>query len=196
MELRKQKKIIIPPDPPYLLILLVLLIFTSPPETMPNHQEIHYIGRVLDKEKQAPLSGAKITINVPGSSVVVYSDLEGIYKFKVPFDDSSVVEGEITIEATGYKSYYSFIRFLPSERDIGDIKLVYPHYQEIENNDNLLPIFAAIMVILALIVTALTLPPPQEMPPLETPDNRINLQKQLHVSVNSVDQGLMLSIFS
>ena len=163
---------------------------------MPNHQEIHYIGRVLDKEKQAPLSGAKITIHVPGSSVIVYSDLEGIYKFKVPFDDNSVVEGEITIEATGYKSYYSFIRLLPSQRDIGDIKLVYPHYPEVENNDNLLPFFAAIMVILALIVTALTLPPPQEMPPLETPDNRINLQQQLHFSVNSVDQGLTSSIFS
>ena len=173
---------------------------------MPNHQDIHYIGRVLDREKQAPISGAKVSINLPGSSVVVYSDLEGIYKFQVPFDDSNVLEGEITIEAKGYKTYSSFIRLLPDDRDIGDIRLVYPHNvsphnvsphdQEVENQDNLLPIFAAIMVVLALIVAALTLPPPQETPPLEIPDNRINLQQVLPLSVNSLYEGLTSSIYS
>ncbi|BAY48516.1 hypothetical protein SAMD00079811_61410 [Scytonema sp. HK-05] len=177
---------------------------------------INYIGRVLDKEKQAPISGAKVSINLPGSSVVVYSDLEGIYKFQVPFDDSNVLEGEITIEAKGYKTYSSFIRLLPDDRDIGDIPLVsphnvsphnvsphnvsphnvHPHAQEVENQDNLLPIIAAIMVVLALIVAALTLPPPQETPPPETPDNLINLQQPLPLSVNSVYEGLTLSIFS
>jgi hypothetical protein len=178
---------------------------------MPNHQDIHYIGRVLDREKQAPISGAKVSINLPGSSVVVYSDLEGIYKFQVPFDDSNVLEGEITIEAKGYKTYSSFIRLLPDDRDIGDIRLVSPHNvsphnvsphnvsphdQEVENQDNLLPIFAAIMVVLALIVAALTLPPPQETPPLEIPDNRINLQQVLPLSVNSLYEGLISSIYS
>ena len=167
---------------------------------------INYIGRVLDREKQAPISGAKVSINLPGSSVVVYSDLEGIYKFQVPFDDSNVLEGEITIEAKGYKTYSSFIRLLPDDRDIGDIRLVYPHNvsphnvsphdQEVENQDNLLPIFAAIMVVLALIVAALTLPPPQETPPLEIPDNRINLQQVLPLSVNSLYEGLVSSIYS
>ncbi len=172
---------------------------------------INYIGRVLDREKQAPISGAKVSINLPGSSVVVYSDLEGIYKFQVPFDDSNVLEGEITIEAKGYKTYSSFIRLLPDDRDIGDIRLVYPHNvsphnvsphnvsphdQEVENQDNLLPIFAAIMVVLALIVAALTLPPPQETPPLEIPDNRINLQQVLPLSVNSLYEGLISSIYS
>ncbi len=162
---------------------------------------INYIGRVLDREKQAPISGAKVSINLPGSSVVVYSDLEGIYKFQVPFDDSNVLEGEITIEAKGYKTYSSFIRLLPDDRDIGDIRLVSPHNvsphnvsphdQEVENQDNLLPIFAAIMVVLALIVAALTLPPPQETPPLEIPDNRINLQQVLPLSVNSLYEGLI-----
>ena len=167
---------------------------------------INYIGRVLDREKQAPISGAKVSMNLPGSSVVIYSDLEGIYKFQVPFDDSNVLEGEITIEAKGYKTYSSFIRLLPDDRDIGDIRLVYPHNvsphnvsphdQEVENQDNLLPIFAAIMVVLALIVAALTLPPPQETPPLEIPDNRINLQQVLPLSVNSVYEGLTSSIYS
>ncbi|BAZ22830.1 hypothetical protein NIES4073_37180 [Kalymmatonema gypsitolerans NIES-4073] len=172
---------------------------------------INYIGRVLDREKQAPISGAKVSMNLPGSSVVIYSDLEGIYKFQVPFDDRNVLEGEITIEAKGYKTYSSFIRLLPDDRDIGDIRLVYPHNvsprnvsphnvqphaQEVENQDNLLPIIAAIMVVLALIVAAVTLPPPQETPPLETPDNLINLQQVLPLSVNSVYEGLTLSIFS
>jgi hypothetical protein len=177
---------------------------------------INYIGRVLDREKQAPISGAKVSMNLPGSSVVIYSDLEGIYKFQVPFDDSNVLEGEITIEAKGYKTYSSFITLLPDDRDIGDIRLVYPHNvsphnvsphnvsphnvsphdQEVENQDNLLPIFAAIMVVLALIVAALTLPPPQETPPLETPDNLINLQQVLPLSVNSVYEGFTSSIYS
>ncbi|WP_017317836.1 peptidase associated/transthyretin-like domain-containing protein [Mastigocladopsis repens] len=166
---------------------------------MPNNQAIHYIGRVLDKEKQAPISGAKVTINLPGSSLVIHSDLEGIYKFQVPFDNSSVLEGEITIEAKGYKTYYSFIRLLAYERDLGDIRLVYPqsqHYQEAENDSNLLPIIAAIMVVLALILAALTLPPPQETPPLENPDNRINLQQPFHVSRNTISEGFPSSRFS
>ncbi|MBW4633315.1 MAG: hypothetical protein KME30_15890 [Iphinoe sp. HA4291-MV1] len=153
---------------------------------MPNNQEIHYLGRVLDREKQAPISGAKISIHLSSYSRIVYSDLEGIYKFQVPFDNSSVLEGEIKIEADGYKTYHSSIRLLPNERDFGDIRLlsslVSSYYQNAENHDNLLPIIAAIMIVLALIVAALTLPPPQETPPLETPDTRINLQQQLNVS--------------
>ncbi|MGH2413654.1 MAG: carboxypeptidase-like regulatory domain-containing protein, partial [Microcystaceae cyanobacterium] len=100
---------------------------------MPNHQEIHYLGRVIDREKQAPISGAKISVHLSGSSRVIYSDLEGIYKFQVLFGSSSVREGEITIEAKGYKTYHSFIRLLPDETDIGDIRLVNYHYQEAES---------------------------------------------------------------
>lgn len=168
-------------------------------ETMPNHQEIHYLGRVLDREKQAPISGAKILINLPGYSRVVYSDLEGIYKFQVPFGDSNVLEGEITIEAKGYKTYYSFIRLFYDQRDLGDIQLVSPHFQETENhenNQNLLTLVAAIMIVLALIVAALTLPPPQEIPPQETPDTPINLQKSLTISRKSVFEVLHSSVFS
>ncbi|MBW4627489.1 MAG: hypothetical protein KME49_18800 [Brasilonema octagenarum HA4186-MV1] len=163
---------------------------------MLHNQEIHYLGRVLDREKQAPISGAKVLINLSGYSCVVYSDLEGIYHFKVPFDNHNVFEGEITIEAKGYKTYYSFMRLYPDERDLGDIRLVYPHsHQEQEKNDNLLTIIAGIMIVLALIVAALTLPPPQETPPQETPDTRINLQQNIYFSSQpAVIQGFSLSI--
>jgi hypothetical protein len=149
---------------------------------MLNNQEIHYLGRVLDREKQAPISGTKVLINLPGYSRVVYSDLEGIYRFQVPFDDNNVLEGEITIEAKDYKTYYSFIRLYPDERDLGDIRLILPHAQEPDKNDSLLTIIAGIMIVLALIVAALTLPPPQEIPPQETPDTQSNLQKQIYIS--------------
>ena len=162
---------------------------------MLHNQEIHYLGRVLDREKQAPISGAKVLINLSGYSCVVYSDLEGIYQFKVPFDNNSVLEGEITIEAKGYKTYYSFMRLYPDERDLGDIRLVHPHsHQQQENNDNLLTIIAGIMIVLALIVAALTLPPPQETPHQETPDTRINLQQNIHFSSHpAVVKGFSIS---
>ncbi|ARV57929.1 hypothetical protein BZZ01_04120 [Nostocales cyanobacterium HT-58-2] len=168
---------------------------------MSNNQEIHYLGRVLDREKQAPISGAKVSIHLPGFSRVVYSDLEGIYKFPISFGNSRVLEGEITIEVKGYKTYSSFIKLLPNERDLGDIQLVPPHFQlisphvqETENNDNLLPVIAALMVVLALIVAVLTLPPPQETPPLERPDTRINLLQPFNVSKKSVSEVLYPSI--
>ncbi|NMG05893.1 carboxypeptidase-like regulatory domain-containing protein [Brasilonema sp. UFV-L1] len=163
---------------------------------MPNYQEIHYLGRVIDREKQAPISGAKISIHLLGSSRVVYSDLEGIYNFEVPFGDHSVREGEITIEAKGYKTYRSFIRLLPDDTDIGDIRLVDSHDQEAESSENLITIIATIVIVLALIVAALNLPTPQETPPLETPDNRINLQKPFHLSSKLVLKFLHSSVFS
>jgi hypothetical protein len=198
--MRKQKKIIILPHPPHPPYPLIPLIFsTSSPETMPKNQDIHYIGRILDKEKQAPLSGAKVSIKLSGSSLVVYSDLEGIYKFQVLFDNSNVLEGEITIEAKGYKTYSSFLRLFINERDLGDIRLVSPHYQheqEIEIQSNILPVIAAIMIVLALIVAVLTLPPPQENPPQEIPDSLINLQQSFHFSQNTLFEGVHFSKFS
>lgn len=149
---------------------------------MPNNKEINYIGRVLDREKQAPISGAKVSLNFLDTSLVVFSDLEGIYKFKVKFGGNNILEGKITIEANGYKTFNSLIVLLPNKRDIGDIRLVYPNAVEIiypksESSSNLLLIIAAIIVGLALIVAALTIPQPQETP-VKTRNNRINIRER------------------
>ncbi|MGH7999283.1 MAG: hypothetical protein ACREPR_07630, partial [Brasilonema sp.] len=52
------------------------------------------------------------------------------------------------------------------------------------------------MIALALIVAALTLPTPQETPPPETPDTRINLQKPFNISKQLVFEVLHSSVFS
>ncbi|GAB1544274.1 hypothetical protein NUACC21_69500 [Scytonema sp. NUACC21] len=159
--------------------------------------KVNYIGRILDTEKQAPINGAKVSIGLPGEELVVYTDLEGIYKFPIDFGNCSVLEGEIKIEAKGYKTYSAFIRLSPQNKDLGDIRLVYPHHQESgkggENSENsedsenniALPIVAAIMVVFALIVAALTLPSPQESPQQEIPENSINLPASLNFSKNN-----------
>ena len=93
---------------------------------MQKNQGINFIGRVLDQEKQAPISGVKVLLNFPGAPPVVYTDLEGIYRFPVKCDSSSSFKGELTIEAKGYKTHNSFIELLPNKKDLGDIRLLRP----------------------------------------------------------------------
>ncbi len=90
---------------------------------MSNNQEISFQGRVIDQEKQAPLSGIKVSLDFSGAPPVVYTDLEGIYKFKVDFRDSSIIKGQLTIEAKGYKTHKSSIELSPKHKDLGDIQL-------------------------------------------------------------------------
>ncbi|MDF5727041.1 MAG: hypothetical protein PUP92_03165 [Rhizonema sp. PD38] len=90
---------------------------------MSNNQEISFQGRVIDQEKQAPLSGIKVSLDFSGAPPVVYTDLEGIYKFKVNFRDSSIIKGQLTIEAKGYKTHNSRIELSPKHKDLGDIQL-------------------------------------------------------------------------
>ncbi|KAF3886064.1 MULTISPECIES: peptidase associated/transthyretin-like domain-containing protein [Nostocales] len=161
----------------------------------------NYIGRIVDREKHAPISGAKISIGLPGKELTVYTDLEGIYKFPLDFGNYSVLEGEIKVEAKNYKNYSAFLRLSPQNTDLGDIRLVYPHYQESDvkpqtpassenslspENNIALPLVAAIMVVFALLVAAMTLPSSQENQPQEVPENTINLQAPLHIATNSV----------
>ncbi len=93
---------------------------------MQKNRGINFLGRVLDQEKQAPISGVKVLLNFPGAPPVVYTDLEGIYRFPVKFDSSSSLKGELTIEAKGYRTHNSFIELLPNKKDIGDIRLLRP----------------------------------------------------------------------
>ncbi len=159
--------------------------------------KVNYIGRILDREKHAPVSGAKISIGLPGKELIVYTDLEGIYKFPVDFGNYSVLEGEIKVEAKNYKSYSAFLRLSPENKDLGDIRLIYPHHQESDRklqtsvssassvsseNNIALPLVAAIMVVFALIVAAMTLPSSQENQPQEIPENTINLQAPLNIA--------------
>ncbi len=92
---------------------------------MSEHQKNNYVGRVVDWSKQAPIRAAKITFdNNDGSSVVSYSDLEGIYRFSAKPNNNGVIQGKITVEANGYQTYQSNINSPGDKPDFGDITLV------------------------------------------------------------------------
>jgi ABC-type Na+ efflux pump permease subunit len=163
--------------------------------------KVTYIGRIVDREKHAPISNAKISIGLPGKELIVYTDLEGIYKFSLDFGNS-VLEGEIRVEAKNYKTYSAFLRLSPQNKDLGDIRLVYPHYQGSDRNlqtsvnssasseSNIaLPLVAVIMIVFALLVAAMTLPSSQDDRPQEIPENTINLQAPLNISGVLVFEG-------
>ncbi|MUG99999.1 hypothetical protein F7734_50085 [Scytonema sp. UIC 10036] len=169
----------------------------------------NYIGRIVDGDRHAPISGAKISIGLPGTELIVYTDLEGIYKFPLDFGDYNVLEGEIKVEAKNYRNYSAFLRLSPQNTDLGDIRLVSPQHQESDRklqpsetsvasepavtsensvsseNNIALPLVAAIMVVFALLVAAMTLPSSQENQPQEVPENTINFQAPLSIAKNS-----------
>ncbi len=93
---------------------------------MSEHQKNNYVGRVVDWSKQAPIRAAKITFenDSDDSSVVCYSDLEGIYRFSANPNNNGVIQGKITVEANGYQTYQSNINSPGDKPDLGDITLV------------------------------------------------------------------------
>jgi hypothetical protein len=144
---------------------------------MSNKKEITLIGRVIDQKKQAPISGAKVSLNFPNSSYVVYTDLEGIYIFTLNFGDYDFLQGQIKIEANGYSNYNSFIQLSPAHKDIGDIQLVYP---DTEMSDISLPIVLAFLISIAVILTALFIPLLQKSPqerPVKIRNSLINISR-------------------
>ncbi|MEA5572933.1 carboxypeptidase regulatory-like domain-containing protein [Calothrix sp. UHCC 0171] len=90
---------------------------------MAKKNTINYIGRVIDYEKQAPIRGAKVSLNTDEISLVSYTDLEGIYRFQVNPDKAKDVRGEISVEASGYRTYQYSIWLSSDKKDLGDVRL-------------------------------------------------------------------------
>ncbi|WP_035139481.1 carboxypeptidase-like regulatory domain-containing protein [Fischerella sp. PCC 9605] len=147
---------------------------------MSKNQTITYLGRVLDQKKHAPISGAKVSLNYEGHSVSTYTDLEGIYRLTVNFNNSNYLQGQLSIQANGYKSYNSFIKLSPKQKDLGDVRLVEPNsnlasYSNIGSSSNFssqsqnenfipLPLIIAIMIVMFLIMAIAIKPSPQKNP--------------------------------
>ncbi|BAZ68889.1 MAG: carboxypeptidase-like regulatory domain-containing protein [Pelatocladus maniniholoensis HA4357-MV3] len=94
---------------------------------MSKHQTITFLGRVVDQKKQAPISRAKVLLTYAGNSVITYTDLEGIYRLKINFNNSNYLQAQLSIQANGYKNYNSSIKLSPKQKDLGDIRLVDPN---------------------------------------------------------------------
>jgi hypothetical protein len=134
---------------------------------MAKKSNINFVGRVLDYQKQAPISGAKVTLNTDDLSLVSYSDLEGIYKFQISPDKVKDVRGQITVEASGYKIYNSYLTLSNTRKDLGDIRMGSPYGAETflqsnrqnssssssRSDANLLPLLAIIMIAVFIFIS-------------------------------------------
>lgn len=92
----------------------------KPDKTDPTN-ETEYIGRVLDVNTQLPIAGAKITLDLEGVPPIVYTDSEGVYRFKVVIE--SVISGQIRVDAQGYQVYTRNISLSSRLTTIEEIRL-------------------------------------------------------------------------
>jgi preprotein translocase subunit SecG len=90
---------------------------------MSKKNTINYIGRIIDYEKQAPIRGAKVSLKTDEMSLTSHTDLEGIYRFQINPDKAKNVQGQITVEASGYRPYQYSIWLSSDQKDLGDVRL-------------------------------------------------------------------------
>jgi hypothetical protein len=110
---------------------IVIAFYTVPPAskdrevdpTIPAETpfEIEYVGRVIDIHSQQPVFGAKVTLDLQGVPPVVYTDSEGIYRFKVEIQTD--ISGQIRVDAQGYQVYTRYISLSSRQTTIEDIRL-------------------------------------------------------------------------
>jgi hypothetical protein len=84
-------------------------------------KEIQYIGRVSDASTLAPVSGAKITLDLYGLPKTAYTDSEGIYLFRIIIDSESI--GQIRIDAQGFPPVSNTISIRPDDDSIHEIRI-------------------------------------------------------------------------
>ncbi len=90
---------------------------------MSKKNTINYIGRIIDYEKQAPIRGAKVSLKTDEISLTSHTDLEGIYRFQINPDKAKNVQGQIYVEASGYRPYQYSIWLSSDKKDLGDVSL-------------------------------------------------------------------------
>jgi formylglycine-generating enzyme required for sulfatase activity len=93
-----------------------------PPQPTPgNSREIEYIGHVIDANTLQPIANAKVTLTLEGVPPIVYTDSEGVYRFKVEIN--SKISGQVTVDAEGYQRYVRNITLSSGTKIIEDIRL-------------------------------------------------------------------------
>ncbi|MFQ4144611.1 carboxypeptidase-like regulatory domain-containing protein [Chlorogloeopsis sp. ULAP02] len=147
---------------------------------MPKPQTITYTGRIVDNKKQAPILGAKVTFVSQGNSIVCYTDIEGIYQLEINTNKSDSIHAKLTIEANGYKTYYSSIKVSPKQKDLGDIKLLEHHEIKVINSypetDTFIPIPIIATILAGLfMITILALQTSNSKTPVNKRNDSINI---------------------
>ena len=83
--------------------------------------ETEYLGRVVDSDTQQAISGAKVSLDLVGVPPVVYTDNEGVYRFRIAIN--STITGLVKVEAEGYKTYTRTISITTGDDTITDIRM-------------------------------------------------------------------------
>jgi hypothetical protein len=106
-----------------LIVLVGIFLTACAPPTMDSPiPPVAYIGRVMDDSNQHLIEGAKVTLDLQGTSRIDFTDTEGIYHFELPI--SSEANGTIRVDAQGYAVYTRNIVVTPNQGPIEDIRLV------------------------------------------------------------------------
>ncbi len=139
---------------------------------MSQSPSISYTGRIIDQRRQAPISGARVSFKSEEISIFTYTDIEGIYRLFINSTDTNTLEGELTIEAEGYRNYQSSIQLSPQQTELGDIRLLGLNEEYInpwltwngEENSNLFPIVIVATVALFTIAIIILNAAPRRNP--------------------------------
>lgn len=115
--------------------------------------ETQYIGRVIDINTQQTIAGAKITLDLEGVPPIIYTDSEGVYRFKVVI--KSNISGQVRVDAQGYQTYTRYISLSPDVQTIEDIRLNL--VQQPQPTENLVPT-STIVVSSAPIIDSIDFP--------------------------------------
>jgi tetratricopeptide (TPR) repeat protein len=93
----------------------------TPPAASLPPIEIEYAGGVFDLDG-TPIVGAKISLEYDGVPVVVYTDSNGTFSFKVNLT-AATPGGRLRVEAPGYRPYDRFIELDPASTQLEEIRL-------------------------------------------------------------------------
>lgn len=86
-----------------------------------SNPEVEYLGRVLDENTLKPITGAKVILDIQGVPPIVYTDSEGVYRFKLAIE--SDVSGQIRVDAEGYEIYTRNITIFQTKSQLEDVRL-------------------------------------------------------------------------
>jgi hypothetical protein len=100
------------------VLVTAYLQYANRPSQSPDTE---YVGRVLDANTLQPIAGAKITLDLEGVPPIVYTDSEGVYRFKVQIN--SDISGQIRVDALDYQVYLRNITISRDRTRMEDIRL-------------------------------------------------------------------------
>lgn len=86
---------------------------------------LEYSGIVRDAQTNQPLAHAKVTLELPTTTHVLYTDSEGFYRFKIG-DTDLPIQGVTNVELAIYEPYRRNTLLVETQLQLDDIRLKKP----------------------------------------------------------------------